>query len=140
MRRPTPSAAPIRKLVGSVNGTIGALAELSNIPGMRHGGSIDWSTLQRHHAVMLGGFCDTLVTFMFDVAWSRAAEAVEPEVDLYVDQPEWNDSLDEEWGSLRIGDGEYWASRILFALDPTQYEALRADWTPSAPSEEAEAA
>src|SRR5205823_6067664 len=40
-------AAAIRKLVGSVNGTIGALAELSNIPGMRHGGSLDWRTLQR---------------------------------------------------------------------------------------------
>jgi hypothetical protein len=35
----------IKKLVGSINGTIGALAELSNIPGMRHGGSLDWSTL-----------------------------------------------------------------------------------------------
>lgn len=31
----------IKKLVGSINGTIGALAELSNIPGMRHGGSLD---------------------------------------------------------------------------------------------------
>src|SRR5258708_2928996 len=32
----------IKKLLGSINGTIGALAELSNIPGMRHGGSLDW--------------------------------------------------------------------------------------------------
>jgi Abortive infection C-terminus len=121
-------ATAIRKLIGSVNGTIGALAELSNIPGMRHGGSLDWSTLQRHHAVMLGGLCDTLIAFLFDVAWSRAGESTEPAVDRYEDHPAWNEALDEEWGSLRIGEGEYWASSVLFALDPTQYEVMRGEW------------
>ena len=133
-------AAVIQRLVGSINGTIGALAELSNIRGLRHGGSLDWSTLHRRHAMMLGGLCDTLVTFMFDVAWSRAAESVAAPADRYVDYPEWNENLDEEWGSIRIGDGEYWASRVLFALDPTQYETLRADWSATGTIDEAEAA
>lgn len=30
----------LKKLVGSINGTIGALSELSNIPGLRHGSTL----------------------------------------------------------------------------------------------------
>ncbi|BAK84649.1 abortive infection family protein [Komagataeibacter medellinensis] len=133
--------AAIRKLLGSLNGTISALAELSNIPGMRHGGSLDWSTLQRHHAAMLGGLCDTLVAFLFEIAWSRAPAPSEPITERFEDYPAWNDALDDEWGSLTIGEGEYWASRVLFALDPTQYEALRTEWNAeSSAAEDAEAA
>ena len=61
----------ISRLLGSINGAASALADLSNIPNIRHGGSLDWGTLERQHAVMLGGLCDTLVSFLFDVAWSR---------------------------------------------------------------------
>ena len=88
--------ATIRKLVHSINGAIGPLAELSNIPGMRHGGPLDWSTLRRQHAVMLGGLCDTLVSFLFDVAWTRAsAEAGDAERERYEDYAAFNDSLDD---------------------------------------------
>ena len=53
---------------------------------MRHGGSLDWGTLGRQHALMLGGLCDTLVSFLFDVAWTRAsAEAAGSEADRYED-------------------------------------------------------
>lgn len=117
----------IRQLLGSMNGTIGALARLSNIPGLRHGGSLDWGTLQRQHALMLGGLCDSLVSFLFDVAWSRDQAAAE-DVATYEDHASWNDALDDDFGAIRIGDGEFWASRILFTLDPNQYEALRRDW------------
>jgi Abortive infection C-terminus len=127
------------KLTGGINGTIGALAELSNIGGMRHGGALDWPTLQRQHAQMLGGLCDTLVSFLFDIAWSRddgdVADAVR-----YDDNPGWNDVLDEEWGSLTIGEGEFYASQILHALDPTQYETLRDEWLTEADEPEAVAA
>ncbi len=133
-------AAVIQRLVGNVNGTIAALGQLSNIRGLRHGGSLDWSTLHRHHATMLGGLCDTLLTFMFEVAWSRVAGPTELPADRYVDHPEWNENLDEEWGSIRIGEGEYWASRVLFALDTTQYEALRVEWDAAAGVEGVEAA
>lgn len=134
----------IKKLVGSINGTIGALAELSNIPGMRHGGSLDWSTLQRQHAHMLGGLCDTLISFLFDVAWSRAsAELSEPEVGRYEDFEAFNVSLDEEYGDVRIADSIFLPSKILYALDATQYEATRVDWEATqagASTEEEEAA
>ena len=81
-----------------INGTAAALAELSNIPNLRHGGSLDWGTLERQHAAMLGGLCDTLVSFLFDVAWTRGfSEAAEPEP-VYEDFEIFNASLDDEYG------------------------------------------
>jgi hypothetical protein len=120
----------IKRLVGSINGTIGALAELSNIPGMRHGGSLDWSTLQRRHAMMLGGLCDTLVSFLFDVTWSRASaqgEGAGP--DRYEDFEAFNESLDNEYGDVQIAGATFLPSRILYSLDPIQYENARTEWT-----------
>jgi hypothetical protein len=131
----------IKKLVGSINGTIGALAELSNIPGMRHGGSLDWSTLQRQHAHMLGGLCDTLISFLFDVAWTRAAaELAEIAGNRYEDFDGFNASLDEDYGNVEIAGSIFLPSRVLYVLDPTQYEAARLEWqsdqTPQSVDEE----
>lgn len=117
----------IRKLLGSINGTISALAELSNIPGMRHGGSLDWRTLQRQHALMLGGLCDTLVSFLFDIAWSRAEEAVE-EPASYADFTDFNDWLDDEYGNVEVVGSVFPTSRVLFLMDSTQYDAIREEW------------
>ena len=81
----------IAALLKGIDDTAVALAQLSNIPNMRHGGSLDWGTLERQHAVMLGGLCDTLVSFLFDVAWSRRSiEAPEPEPARYEDFVEFN--------------------------------------------------
>lgn len=117
----------IKKLLGSINGTIGALAQLSNIPGMRHGGSLDWRTLQRQHALMLGSLCDALVSFLFDVAWSRAVDAT-AETERYEDFAAFNDWLDDEYGNFEVAGSAFQASRILYMLDATQYDAARQDW------------
>ncbi len=76
---------------------------------------------------MLGGLCDSLVAFLFDVAWSHADPTAE-EIEIYDDHPSWNDVLDDDFGSMRIAEGEFWASQILYTLDPTQYDALRREW------------
>jgi hypothetical protein len=117
----------IRKLLGSMNGTVGALAELSNISGMRHGGSLDWRTLQRQHAVMLGGLCDTLVSFLFDAAWSRA-QAEAAAVTKYGDHTEFDEYIDSEHDPVEIFDATFEPSRVLFHLDRTMYDAARSEW------------
>jgi hypothetical protein len=121
----------ISKLLGSINGAASALAELSNIPNLRHGGSLDWSTLQRQHAYMLGGFCDALVTFLFDVAWSRELEPDSaPAASDFGDFADFNRVLDEDHGPIVIANATFEASRVLFVLDRTQYDAARAEWVP----------
>ncbi len=117
----------IKKLVGSINGTIGALAELSNIPGIRHGGSLDWNTLERQHAYMLGGLCDTLISFLFDIAWGRASDDTMLE-SRYEDWDLFNASIDDEYDEVEIVGSLFLPSKILYTLDPIQYEAAKEEW------------
>lgn len=120
----------ITKLLGCINGAAHALAELSNIPNMRHGGSLDWGTLQRQHAFMLGGLCDSPVAFLFDVAWSRNNEDTSttngPSYDDFVD---FNAYLDSEYDPVMIAGATFEPSYVLFHLDETTYDAARIDWT-----------
>lgn len=119
----------LKKLLGSINGTAHALAELSNIPNMRHGGSLDWGTLQRQHALMLGGLCDSLVAFLFDVAWSRGAPDETPEAKPdYGDHAPFNAYLDDEYDLIEIAGATFDPSYVLFHLDETTYDAARLDW------------
>ena len=129
---PHPEAAAISQQLGAlmqgINVTAVALARLSNIPNMRHGGSLDWGTLERQHAVMLGGLCDTLVSFLFEVAWRRAPAPAAQVAPDYEEFAAFNASLDEEHGDVMIAGSVFAPSRVLFALDPTQYEAAWMDW------------
>lgn len=119
----------IATLLKGIDDTATALAQLSNIPNMRHGGSLDWGTLERQHAAMLGGLCDALVSFLFDVAWSRpVAEAAAPEPARYEDFETFNAYLDDEHGDVEIAGAAFPASRVLYLMDATQYDAARIDW------------
>ncbi len=120
--------AQIRALTQGIDDMAVALAKLSNIPNMRHGGSLDWGTLERQHASMLGGLCDTLVSFLFDVAWSRSpVSAEDAEAIRYEDFEAFNASLDA-YGDLEIAGSTFQPSRVLYLLDATQYEAARLEW------------
>jgi hypothetical protein len=119
----------IAALLKGIDDTTVALAQLSNIPNMRHGGSLDWGTLDRQHAVMLGGLCDSLVSFLFDAAWSRApAQAAEPEPGRYEDFDAFNTSLDHDYGDIEVAGSTFLPSKVLYLLDATKYEAARLVW------------
>jgi hypothetical protein len=96
---------------------------------MRHGGSLDWGTLDRQHAVMLGGLCDTLVSFLFDVAWSRPpTQQDEIEQSRYEDFEAFNAWLDDEHGNVEIAGAVFPASKVLYMLDAISYDSARQDW------------
>jgi hypothetical protein len=122
--------AVISRVLGSINGAASALAELSNIPNLRHGGSLDWGALQRQHAVMLGGLCDTLISFLFEVVWSRpkAAPAGPALLPIYEDSALFNASVDAEYGDILIAGATFLPSKILYELDNTVYQAARLEW------------
>lgn len=139
-----PQAARINQhlseLLKGIDDTTVALARLSNIPNMRHGGSLDWGTLERQHAVMLGGLCDALVSFLFEVAWRRAPnQPVIPDPPSYEEFAAFNASLDDEYGNIEVAGAVFARSRILFMLDPTQYETARQEWEANQAVELAEA-
>jgi hypothetical protein len=119
----------IRALLKGIDDTAVALAQLSNIPNMRHGGSLDWGTLGRQHATMLGCLCDALVSFLFEAAWSRpSTEPAEAEPSRYEDFEGFNAWLDDEHGSVEIAGSIFLPSKILYMLDATQYEVARREW------------
>lgn len=123
----------IRALTTGIDDIATALAKLSNIPNMRHGGSLDWGTLQRQHALMLGGLCDSLVAFLFDVAWSRAApDEVEVGAPQYEEHSAFNAYLDDEHDPVIIAGASFEPSYVLFCLDETAYDAARIDWAADA--------
>jgi hypothetical protein len=119
----------IRALATGIDDMAVALARLSNIPNMRHGGSLDWGTLQRQHALMLGGLCDSLVAFLFDVAWSRATpDDAAPGQASYNEDDAFNTYLDDEYPPIEIAGATFIPSYVLFHLDETTYDAARLDW------------
>ncbi len=119
----------LAELLKGIDDTTVALARLSNIRNMRHGGSLDWGTLERQHAAMLGGLCDALVSFLFEVTWRRAAsQPVRPDPTRYGDFAAFDAALDDEHGDVEIAGSSFEPSRILFTLDPTQYDVARQDW------------
>lgn len=119
----------VQSLVAAINDMAVALARLSNVPNMRHGGSLDWGTLERQHAIMLGGLCDTLVSFLFDVAWSRpVATEAEAEVTTFEDFAEFNEWLDDDIGLVEMAGSTFRPSQILYLLDATKHEAARTEW------------
>ncbi len=119
----------LQQLFGSLNGAVSAIARLSNIEGLRHGSHFDWPKLERRHAAMLGGFCDTLVTFVIEAASSegRAEPSEEPDT-TFEDAADFNDWIDESHGSVSILEGIFQPSQILFNLDREQYDSARAVW------------
>ncbi|MCU0905565.1 MAG: abortive infection family protein [Tabrizicola sp.] len=128
----------IKALASGIDDVAVALAKLSNIPNMRHGGSLDWGTLQRQHALMLGGLCDSLVAFLFDVAWSRATpDAAAEEKSDYGRHDAFNSYLDEEYGLVEVAGATFDPSYVLFHLDETAYDAARLDWEAEKASEAA---
>jgi hypothetical protein len=128
-----PRAADIKtglqKLFGGLSGAISAISELSNIEGLRHGPHLDWPKLERRHAAMLGGFCDTLIAFVIEAA-STEQSKVEIDEAPFEAAPDFNDWLDEEHGPVAILEGVYQPSQILFTLDRQQYDSALAAWQP----------
>ncbi|MBS0529137.1 MAG: abortive infection family protein [Proteobacteria bacterium] len=129
----------VKELTQAIEDMAVALAKLSNIPNLRHGGALDWGTLERQHALMLGGLCDTLVSFLFDVAWRRpAAQSTAPAPSQYEDFAAFNAALDDDYGDIEIAGSVFQSSKVLYLLDNTQYEAARLEWEVERPAVEAD--
>ena len=94
----------------------------------KYGGQNDY-----HHSlafeVRACWLCDTLITFLFEVAWARAAgAAVEIAAQRYEDFEPFNSALDDDYDVVEIAGSTFLPSRILFTLDRTVYDTAREEW------------
>lgn len=121
----------LQQLFGSLNGAVSAIARLSNIEGLRHGAHFDWPTLERRHAVMLGGFCDTLVAFVIEAASVEPTyEGIAEQEVSFEEAAAFNDWIDENHSPVAILEGVFLPSQILYTLDRQQYDSALAGWQP----------
>jgi hypothetical protein len=122
----------LRALVGSLNGAVRALSQLSNIPGLRHGGDAIWTGPARRHAMLLAGAIDSLSAFLFDSHRAEILGAQKPRPS-YEAEAEFNAEFDEIW-PVEIADYHFNASEVLFSLDPDAYQAEVAGWKANRPA------
>jgi hypothetical protein len=121
----------LEQLFGSLNGAVSAIARLSNIEGLRHGSHYDWPKLERRHAVMLGGFCDTLVAFVIEAASSeQLSDRTHEEETAFEDAVMFNDWVDANHEAVTILEAVFQPSQILYTLDWQQYDSALAGWQP----------
>ena len=119
----------LTNLTRSVNASIGALAQLNNIEGLRHGGSANWETLAFHHGAMLLGLSDALCAFLYEA--HRRTVRHEP-ARAYEDEAEFNIALDEqhveEQGEIVIVGVPFRPSEVLWSLNPSRYDEALETW------------
>jgi hypothetical protein len=113
-------------LVGSLNGAVRALSQLSNIPGLRHGGDANWTGPARRHAMLLAGAVDALSAFLFDSHRAESLAERKPG-DGYDTEAEFNAEFDQAW-PVEFANYRFNASEILFALDQEAYRAEVEAW------------
>jgi hypothetical protein len=113
-------------LAGSLNGAVRALSQLSNIPGLRHGGDAIWSGPTRRHAMLLAGAIDALTAFLFESHRAEMLGAQKRE-EGYEAEADFNAEFDDAW-PIEFADYRFNASEVLFTLDREAYRAEVTAW------------
>lgn len=112
----------LTKAINGFNTIAQAIGELRNTEGiLSHGGDGSYVELGQSYALLMISFSDAISTFLLgrhkDFSEKRKKKI------QYEENPDFNDSLDEGFGSIRIYETDYFASDILYQLDPQGYEA-----------------
>jgi len=114
----------LTKLMRSVNASIGALAQLNNIEGLRHGGSANWETLAFHHGAMLLSLSDALCAFLYEAHRRTVTREAKR---AYEDEAEFNIYVDEQY-DIEIEGVPFRASEILWTLNLDRYDLSLKGW------------
>jgi hypothetical protein len=130
--------AEIRKsLVQTLNGlhtAIQGICELRNQCGFAsHGSGAPRPPMESVQALMAAEAADTIVGFLHRVhRQDRTPPPSLPAPLLYDDNAEFNDSVDEAHGAIRIYDAEFRPSEVLFQMEPEGYRVYLAEFSEEA--------
>ena len=104
-----------------------AIGELRNSQGiMAHGGDGSRVGLGQSYALLMINLSDAISTFLLG-RHGDFSQHRKKKVDFSVNE-DFNDSLDEGFGTIKIYETNYLASEILHQLDPQAYEAYLNDY------------
>ena len=113
----------IAKAINGFNTIAQAIGELRNSQGiMAHGGDGSYVGLGKSYALLMISLSDAISTFLLGRHRSFSERIRVKEIN-FEDNEDFNTTLDEQFGSIKIYEVDYNASDVLHSLDPQGYEA-----------------
>jgi hypothetical protein len=124
--------AEIRKslaqTLSGLHNVVQGICELRNQCGFAsHGTGEPRPAMESAQALLAAEAADTIVGFLHRVHRQDRAPAPSPRA-LYDDNPDFNESVDEAHGTIRIYDVEFRPSEVLFQMEPESYRVYLAEF------------
>lgn len=130
----------LRKTINGLKTVVHGLAEIRNDEGFAsHGPDAFAPSLEGLHALIVARATDAIVHFLVGChrAYPRAGAGVQQGM-AYLDNPAFNEYVDDLHGLVRIFDNEYRPSQVLFKMDEIAYEDALKDCQPDREGEGAD--
>lgn len=130
----------LAQTLGGLSTAIQGICELRNQCGFAsHGSGAPRPPMESVQALLAAEAADTIVGFLHRVHRQDRKLPTSPRAPYY-DNPEFNDSVDEAHGMIRIYDVEFRPSEVLFQMEPESYRVYLADFDAEAEKPEADTA
>jgi len=118
----------LAQMLSGLHTAVHGICELRNQCGFAsHGSGAPRPRLESVQALLAAEAADTIVGFLYRIHRQDRIPPLSPRV-LYDDSPEFNESVDEAHGMVRVFDEEFLPSRVLFELAPEPYRVYLADF------------
>jgi len=127
----------LKRTLGGLSTAIRGICELRNQCGFAsHGSDAPRPPMESVQALLAAEAADTIVGFLYRVHRQDRTPPPSHQV-LYNDYAEFNESVDEAHGMIRIYEVEFRPSEVLFQMEPESYRVYLAEF--GAEAEKAEA-
>jgi hypothetical protein len=125
----------VRTLSGLTTAVQG-VCELRNACGFAsHGSNSPRPPMESVQALLAASAADTIVGFLHRV--HRQDRVTEPSITAaYEENSDFNDSVDEAHGVIRVFDVEFKPSEVLFRMEPVSYRIYLTEYQPELPAED----
>ena len=118
----------IKKTLSGLSTAIQGICELRNQCGFAsHGSDKARPVMESVQALMAAEAADTIVGFLHRIHRQDRTPSASPRAQ-YDDNTEFNDSVDEAHGMIRIYDVEFRPSEVLFQMEPESYRVYLAEF------------
>lgn len=121
----------LKRTLGGLSTAIQGICELRNRCGFAsHGSGTPRPPMESVQALMAAEAADTIVGFLHRVHKQDRTSRYPPNLPRtkYDDNPEFNDSIDEAHGTIRIFAVEFQPSEVLFQMEPESYRVYLAEF------------
>jgi len=118
----------LKQTLGGLSTAVQGICELRNQCGFAsHGSGAPRPPMESVQALLAAEAADTIVGFLHRVHRQDRAPPPSPRA-FFTDNPDFNDSVDETHGMIRIFGVEFRPSEVLFQMEPESYRVYLAEF------------